>query len=157
MEVILGMVVTADESSMVVVMVVAGVGEELAEGCGADVRGELLFGIVEIVLHLLQLVLEEGDVANATVNRVAKPRLGLVSKRIDGIFSLRRRELVQELGDVARPEDPVHVGELLWLVRREVGREDASLGALAPQELARGTWRVRRCHRLRPSSTSNFS
>lgn len=147
------MVVGTGEKCGVVVVMVAGVGKEWAEGGGANVGGELLFSIVEVVLDLLELVLEEGDVANTAINGVAQPRLGFVSKGIDGIFSLRRRELVQELGDVARSEDPVHVGELLRLVRWEVGRKDASLRALAPQELARRARRVRRRHRL-PSSTS---
>lgn len=121
-------------------------GKERAEGSGADVRGELLLRRVKIVLDLTEFMLEKGDVADATIDRISEPGLSLVGEGVDGVFALRRAELVEELGDVARAEHPVHVSELLGLIRREVGGEDAALSALAAQELAGGAGGVGRGH-----------
>ena len=44
---------------------------------------------------------------------------------------------LEQLADIAGPEDLVHVGELVRLPGREVGREDAAGRAPAPQQLAR--------------------
>ena len=74
---------------------------------------------------------------DAAVDGVAEARLGLVADGDDGVEALVRRDLEQQLGDVAGAEHLVHVGELLRLLRREVGREHAPRQALAPQELAR--------------------
>ena len=123
------------------------VGEERAVRGRADVVGELQFGAVEVGLHLLELVLEDGDVADATVDRVPEPRLRLVRQRVHRLLPLAGAQVVEELRDVARPEHPVDVGELRRVLRREVGREHAPLRALPPQELARRARRVLR-HRF---------
>lgn len=69
---------------------------------------------------------------DAAVDRVADARLRLVCERVDGVLPLHRRKIVEQLGDVAGTKDTVHTSKLRWVVWREVGREDASLGALAP-------------------------
>lgn len=121
--------------------------EEGAEGGGADEGGELPLGGLEVVLDLVDLVLEERDVAHAAVDGVSEPGLGLVREGVDGVLALRGGELVEELRHVARAEHAVHVGEFRRLVGGEVGREHAALRALAPQELAGGARRVGRRHR----------
>jgi len=50
---------------------------------------------------------------------------------------------LEQLADIAGPEDLVHVGELVRLPGREVGREDAACRAPAPQQLARRARRRR--------------
>jgi len=105
--------------------VAAGVAEELG------VRG------VQLLLQAVDLALEHGDGADAAVDGVLDARLGLVGERAHGVLPLVRQQLVEQLGHVAGAEHLVHVGELLRLLRREVGREHAPRQALAPQELAR--------------------
>jgi hypothetical protein len=60
------------------------------------------------------------------------------------------RAYLEQLADIAGAEHPVHVGELVRLRGREVGREDTPRRAPPPQQLAR---RARR-RRARPSSCS---
>lgn len=48
------------------------------------------------------------------------------------------RTYQEHLGDVAGAEDLVDGGELVGLVRGEVGREGALVGAAPAEELARG-------------------
>ena len=75
---------------------------------------------------------------DAAVDGVAEARLGLVADGDDGIEALVRRDLEQQLGDVAGAEHLVHRREVRRaLLRVEVGREDAAAHALAPEELAR--------------------
>lgn len=81
-------------------------------------------------------MLEDGDEADAAVDRVAEAGVGLVGERIDGVLALGGVELVEDLGHVAGAEYLVDVGELLGLVRGEVGREHALLGAFPAEELA---------------------
>ena len=50
---------------------------------------------------------------------------------------------LEQLADIAGAEDLVHVGELVRLPGREVGREDAAGRAPAPQQLARRARRRR--------------
>lgn len=92
-------------------------------------------------MELAELVLEEGDDADAAVDGVAQPHVGLVGEGVDGVLALVGLELVEELGDVAGAEDLVDVGEFLGLVRREVRREHALRLALPPEELAGGARR----------------
>jgi hypothetical protein len=123
-------------------------------GGGPDVGSELLAHGSELVTGLLDPELEDGDVGHASVDGVAEARVGLVGERVDGILPLRVRELVEELGDVAGAEHPVHVGELDRVVGREVGREHAPPRALAPEELARRARRARRRGRHPPVTTA---
>jgi hypothetical protein len=131
----------------VVVVVLRRRSGEWGVGGGPDVGSELVAG-------LLDPELEDGDVGDASVDGVAEARVGLVGERVDGILPLHVRELVEELGDVAGAEHPVHVGELGWVVGREVGREHAPPRALAPEELARRARRARRRGRHRPVMTA---
>lgn len=121
----------------------------MAEGGGRGglVLGQLGLGASEVHLQLAKLVLEDGNDADAAVNWVAEAHLGLVGQGVDRILSLVGGKLVEKLGDVARPEDLVHVCEFLRLIGREVGREDAVGLALAPQELASGAGGARRRRR----------
>ena len=65
---------------------------------------------------------------------------------VDRRRAVLRVQLVQYLGNVARPEDLVRVRKLERLVRREVRREYAFRCALPPQEFACTTRRARcRC------------
>ena len=112
------------------------------------VLGELEAGAGEVLLELAELVLEDGDDAAAAVDGVAEAHVGLVRQRVHRVLPLVRVELIQQLGHVARAEHPVHVHELLRVVRREVGREHAVRLALAPQELAR------RARRPRPAAAA---
>ena len=121
-------------------------GEERAESDWANVSGQLLLRGVEIVLDLFKLLLEVEDVANTAIDWITEPGLSLVGQRVDSVFSLWRTELVEQLGDIARPEDTVHVSKLLRLVWREVRGEDATLRALPPQEFAGSARRVGRRH-----------
>ena len=111
------------------------------------VLGQLVAGAGELLLDETEAVLEDGDDADAAVDGVSEAHVGLVGERVDGVLALVGVELVEDLGHVAGAEDAVHAGELGRVVGREVGREDASLRALAPQQLARGARRVRRRHR----------
>ena len=97
-------------------------------------------GESEVDLELTELVLEDGDDTDAAVDGVAETHVGLVGKGIDGVLSLVRAQLVEELGDVAGPEDLVDVRELLRLVRGKVRGEDAVRLALPAEELARRAW-----------------
>jgi hypothetical protein len=128
------------------VMVLRWQGDEGPEGGGADVPGELLACRGDLLADLVDLALEDGDGRNAAVDGVAEARLGLVRERGDGVPALVRREVAEDLGHVAGAEHPVHVRELGRAVGREVGREDAPLRALAPQQLARRARRARRRH-----------
>jgi hypothetical protein len=128
------------------VMVLRWQGDEGPEGGGADVPGELLACRGDLLADLVDLALEDGDVRNAAVDGVAEARLGLVRERGDGVPALVRREVAEDLGHVAGAEHPVHVRKLGRAVGREVGREDAPLRALAPQQLARRARRARRRH-----------
>lgn len=105
-------------------------------GLRAHVSGQLLSGIVEIKLNLLQPLLEDGNEPHAAVDGVAEPGLGLVGQRVDGVFPLRGAQLVENLGDIASAEHLVDVGKFLGLVRWEVRREHALLGALPPEKFA---------------------
>jgi hypothetical protein len=111
------------------------------------VLGELVLGAGEVLLELAEVVLEDGDDADAAVDGVAEAHVGLVGERVHGVLALEGVELVQQLGHVARAEDTVHVHELLRVVRREVGREHAVRLALAAEELARRARRTRAAHR----------
>lgn len=113
-------------------MVVMVVGGEVVAG-EAD---EIGVGGVELLLEALDLALEEGDGADAAVDGVPDPRLGLIGEGVDGVLPLVLGELVEELCDVAGAEDLVDVRELLRLLRRKIRREDAPWHALPPQELA---------------------
>ena len=110
--------------------------------------GELGFGAAEVDLELAELMLEEGDDANAAVDGVTEAHVGLVGQGIDSILALAGEQLVQKLGDVACSEHFVDVCKFLGLVRREVGGKHALKLALAPKELTCRTRRVRRrrCH-----------
>ena len=130
----------------VLVVVVLRRGDERREGRGPNVPRQLLARGGELLADLLDPELQDGDVGDAAVDGVTEARLGLVRERVDGVLPLRLGELVEELGDVAGAEDAVHAGELGRVVGREVGREDAPLRALAPQQLARGARRVGRRH-----------
>lgn len=120
---------------LVVVAVVVG-GEEL-------VAGELGLGAGEVDLELAELVLEEGDDADAAVDGVPQAHVGLVRQRVHRVLPLLRLQLVQQLRHVARPEHLVHVRKLGRLVRRKIRREHALRLALSPQELARRARRRR--------------
>lgn len=103
----------------------------------AGVADEIGVGGVELSLKADDLALEDGDGADAAVDGVLHAGLRLVGQRVDGVFPLMREHLLQQLAHVARPEDLVHVTELLRLLRREIRREYALRQALPPQELAR--------------------
>lgn len=110
---------------------------------------EVGVGGVKLFLEPLDLSLEEGDGSNATVDGVSDSGLSLIGEGVHGVLSLVRRELVEELGDVAGAEDLVDIGELLGLLGGEVRGEYAPRHAFPPQELARRAWRVvraRGCH-----------
>lgn len=81
-------------------------------------------------------MLEDGYEADATVDGVAEPGVGLVGQRIDGVLALGGVEFVEDFGHVAGAEHLVDVGEFLRLVWREVGCEYAFLGAFSTEELA---------------------
>lgn len=108
-----------------------------------NIRSELLLGSVELHLDLPELVLKNGDESNATVHRVPQPRLRFIRQGLHRIVSLRRVELVQQLGHVAGTENLVHISKPLRVVRRKVRREHALLRALPPQKLARRARRIR--------------
>ena len=99
--------------------------------------GGLGVGEGELHLELGDLVLEEGDGGDAAVDGVPHPGVGLVDEAADGVGPLRRGHIEQHLADVAGAEHPVHHGEPLRLLRREVGREHALRRAPPPQKLAR--------------------
>lgn len=99
--------------------------------------GGLGVGEGELHLELGDLVLEEGDGGDAAVDGVPHTGVGLVDEAADGVGPLRRRHIEQHLADVAGAEHPVHHGEPLRLLRREVGREHALRRAPPPQKLAR--------------------
>lgn len=108
--------------------------------CQVLVPGELGFGAIKVHLELAELVLEERDDPDAAVDGVTEPHLGLIGEGIDGVFTLVRVQVVEELGDVASAEDSVDVGELLRLIGWEV-RCKCTLGlAFAAQKLACCTW-----------------
>lgn len=100
------------------------------------VPNQVGIGDVQFFLEPLDLSLEEGDGANAPVNRVPHPGFCLVGEGIHRIFPLVREELVEEFGHIARAEDFVDVGELCWFLWREVRGENAAGHALAAEELA---------------------
>lgn len=110
---------------------------------GANICCEFFLCIVEFDLDLPELVLEDGDEADTSVDGVPETRLGLVREGLNGVVSLRRAELVEKLRHVAGAENLVHVSEPLRVVRRKVRREHALLRALSPQKLARRARRVR--------------
>jgi hypothetical protein len=120
-----------------------------AAGCrwycaGADVPRELLARGGDLLSDLAGPALEERDVRDAAVHGVAEARVSLVRQRRHGVPALVRRQVAQDRGHVLGAEHAVHVGELARAVRREVGREDATLRALAPQLLAPRARRARR-------------
>lgn len=104
---------------------------------------------VELLLKPLDLFLEESDGADAAVDGVSDASLGLVGEGIDGVFSLVRRELVEELRDVTGTEYFVDVGEFLRLFGWEVRSENTTWQAFSPEELAGSTWRIVRARRRR--------
>lgn len=114
-----------------------GVVEHGEEGGGADEGGELLLGVDEVGLNLVEAVLEDGDEADAAVDRVSEAELGLVRQRVHRVLPLGHVEVAEDLGHVAGPEHLVDVGELLRLVRREVRGVHALQRALPPEKLAR--------------------
>lgn len=70
---------------------------ETGGGVGADIGGEFFLCVVEVVLDLAELVLKDGDEADAAVDGVAEAGLGLVGEGVDGVFSLGGAELLEEL------------------------------------------------------------
>lgn len=102
------------------------------------VRRQLRSSPREIDLELAELALEQGDDADAAVDRVSQPHLGLVGEGVHGVLSLERFQVVEDLRHVARPEDPVDVDEFLWLVRRKIRGEDTLGLAFSPEKLAAG-------------------
>ena len=89
-------------------------------------------------MHTTHLLLEGEDVRDAAIDGVAEALLRLVADGDHGVEALVGRDLEEELGHVAGAEHLVHCRELCRpLLRVEVGREDATGHALAPQELAR--------------------
>lgn len=94
--------------------------------------GVKLFLGDEFGLDLLDPGVEEREVADAAVNRVAVPRFRLERQRIGRYLLLRRAEVAEDLGGVARAELPVHAREPRGVIRRKMRREDASRGAPSP-------------------------
>jgi hypothetical protein len=106
------------------------------------VFGEFRFGTTDFHLKLAELVLEDGDDSNATVDRVTETHVGFKGKRIDGIFALVGEQIVENFGDVACPKHFVDVLKFLGLVRWEIRCKNTLRLAFAPQKLARCTWGI---------------
>lgn len=86
------------------------------------------------------LFLESKDVGNAAVDRVPDASQCLVRDGDGSVCPGVKREVVQKLGDVARPEDLVDCSKVTGsLVIAEVRSKHTLTGALPPQELACST------------------
>jgi hypothetical protein len=130
----------------VLMVVVLRRGDVRRQGRGPNVSRQLLARGGDLVADPFDLHLQHGDVGHAAIDGVADARVGLVRQGVYGVLPLQLVQVVEELRDVAGAEDAVHARELARIVGREVGREHASLRALAAQQLTRGTGRVRRRH-----------
>lgn len=82
-------------------------------------------------------MLETADYAKATVDGEFLAHVSLVDDGFHGLGPLNRAES-ECFHDSGEREEPVDVSEGLGLVRGEVGREWAIIGALPPLVLARG-------------------
>ena len=83
---------------------------------------ELISGHGELVLELGDLVLQNGDDAQAAVHGVLLAGVGLVRNGFHSVLSLAGVDVLEDAQDVGDAEQPVHVLEPLGLVRREIGR-----------------------------------
>jgi hypothetical protein len=103
---------------------------------------ELVSGDGELVLELGDLVLQNGDDAQAAVHWVLFARVGLVRDGLHGVLALAGVHVLEDAQDVGDAEQLVHVLEPLGLVGREVGRQGAVRRALPALVLARRARRV---------------
>jgi len=82
------------------------------------------------------VVLEEGNRAKASVDRVKEASLGLIGERQDCIVAVLEGELLEDLAYIASTKHLVDFGELLGLVAPKVGCEYAVLGAPPLEQFA---------------------
>lgn len=87
---------------------------------------------VQLGLKSLRLLLECGDGSHAAVNWIADASVRFVHQAARSIGALILRHLHQHLRDITGTEDFMNASEFLGLLRREVGREGALLGASSP-------------------------
>lgn len=106
-----------------------------------DIASESNSGIGKVLLELDHLPLQKRDVADAAKDRVSESCLGFIGEWVDCIASEFEGDLVEDLGDVARAKNLVHVGELLGLIGSEIRREGAVWGAPSLEEFAGSTRR----------------
>lgn len=88
-------------------------------------NGKIRSDGIKLLLGVLDLEPEAVDDAKAPVDRVLVAYIGLSHNRLHRHQLLVWIHLLQDLQNVADPEEPVRVLELLWLVRGEVRRERA--------------------------------
>lgn len=94
-----------------------------------SVSGQVGPGEFKVVLELHHAAVEEGNWAEAAVDRVTEAGLSLVGEGVDGVFTVFLRDLAEDLADVAGPKYLMDLGKLLGLVGPEVGREYAAWAA----------------------------
>lgn len=93
-------------------------------------------GINKVLLQPGRLPLQDGDVSDAAIDGVTDPCRRLVEKSADSVVPELQRDVSKHLGDVAGAENLVHGGEVVEVVRGEVGLEDAGRDATSLQVLA---------------------
>lgn len=81
---------------------------------------ELLARHGELVLELGDLVLQNSDDAEAAVNGVLFPSVGLVGNGFHGVFALAGIDVLEDAQNVGDAEQLVHVLKPLGLVGGEV-------------------------------------
>lgn len=95
-------------------------------------------GINKVLLQSGHLPLQDGDVSDAAIDGVTDPCCRLVEKSADSVVPELHRDVSKQLGDVAGSKNLVHGGEVVEVVRGEVGLEDAGWDATSLEVLAGG-------------------
>ena len=90
----------------------------------------------KVMLKLHHLPLQQCYGTNASINRVPKPCLRLISERVHGVLALLLRHLDEDLAHIAGTKHLVHLGEFLALVWAKVWGKYAIGYAPSLQELA---------------------